>query len=287
QPVGGLLAAVFCLTLNLLLYLVPEYHMMDMNIITLITISLLMDLQYIYVLVVTIFDVVLYTTAIVVTNHKARDVVGYLLFVYGAALVGTYACHRREREFRYSYLHKRILKDNKFKSEELLKNMFPNVKHISALVRNKRVVDHLEDVTIMFSDLKGYTEWASTESPREVYRVLNKVVYTAFDSHLDGLGVYKLDTVGDAFVVVAGLEGFKSKDDHAMAMVKYAFRMLFELERIKHEEDLNFEMRIGLHTGPCIGGVIGRLKPRYLCWGRTPLISNMLEAAGTPGSLLV
>lgn len=48
-----------------------------------------------------------------------------------------------------------------------------------------------------------------------------------------------------------------------MAMVKYAFRMLFELERIKTEEDLNFEMRIGLHTGPSIGGVIGRLKPRY------------------------
>lgn len=47
-----------------------------------------------------------------------------------------------------------------------------------------------------------------------------------------------------------------------MAMVKYAFRTLFELERIKTEEDLNFEMRVGLHTGPCIGGVIGRLKPR-------------------------
>lgn len=46
-------------------------------------------------------------------QKQARDVVGYLLFVYGAALVGTYACHRREREFRYSYLHKRILKDNK------------------------------------------------------------------------------------------------------------------------------------------------------------------------------
>lgn len=47
-----------------------------------------------------------------------------------------------------------------------------------------------------------------------------------------------------------------------MAMVKYAFRTLFELERIKTEEDLKFEMRVGLHTGPCIGGVIGRLKPR-------------------------
>lgn len=53
--------------------------------------------------------------------------------------------------------------------------MFPNVKHIAALVRNMRVVDHLEDVTIMFSDLKGYTEWASMVSPREVYRILNKV----------------------------------------------------------------------------------------------------------------
>ncbi|CAM9752994.1 unnamed protein product [Hapterophycus canaliculatus] len=164
--------------------------------------------------------------------------------------------------------------------------MFPNVEHVRALVKGRRVVDHLEDVTIMFSDLKGYTQWASEESPREVYRVLNKV-YTAFDTHLDALGVYKLDTVGDAFVVVAGLDGFKSKEDHAMAMVKYAFRTLFELERIKTEEDLKFEMRVGLHTGPCIGGVIGMLKPRYLCWGRTPLISNELEAAGTPGKLLV
>ncbi|CAM9853382.1 unnamed protein product, partial [Scytosiphon promiscuus] len=287
QPAGAFAAALFCFSLNALLFLVPEYHMMDMNIISLVTISLLMDLQYAFVLVVNVLDVVLYTAAMVgAQTHQGEDVVGYLLFVYGAALIGSYACNKREREFRYTYLHRRILEDNKVKAEDLLKNMFPNVEHVRALVKGRRVVDHLEDVTIMFSDLKGYTQWASEESPREVYRVLNKV-YTAFDTHLDALGVYKLDTVGDAFVVVAGLDGFKSKEDHAMAMVKYAFRTLFELERIKTEEDLNFEMRVGLHTGPCIGGVIGRLKPRYLCWGRTPLISNELEAAGTPGKLLV
>lgn len=56
----------------------------------------------------------------------------------------------------------------------MLKNMYPNVRHITQLVRGKRVVDHLDDVTIMFSDLKGYTQWASEESPREVYRVLHK-----------------------------------------------------------------------------------------------------------------
>lgn len=60
--------------------------------------------------------------------------------------------------------------------------MFPNVEHVRALVKGRRVVDHLEDVTIMFSDLKGYTQWASEESPREVYRVLNKVrCVRAFD----------------------------------------------------------------------------------------------------------
>lgn len=101
--------------------------------------------------------------------------VGYLLFVYGAALIGSYACNKREREFRYTFLHKRILKDNKVKAEDLLKNMFPNLQHVRALVRGRRVVDHLDDVTIMFSDLKGYTAWASEESPKEVYRVLNKV----------------------------------------------------------------------------------------------------------------
>lgn len=62
------------------------------------------------------------------------------------------------------------------KAEELLKSMFPHPRHVRALVRGRRVVDHLEDVTIMFSDLKGYTQWASEESPREVYRVLNKVL---------------------------------------------------------------------------------------------------------------
>ena len=61
------------------------------------------------------------------------------------------------------------------KAEDLLKNMFPNLTHVRTLVRGRRVVDHLEDVTIMFSDLKGYTQWASEESPKEVYRVLNKV----------------------------------------------------------------------------------------------------------------
>ncbi|CAM9255507.1 unnamed protein product, partial [Choristocarpus tenellus] len=211
---------------------------------------------------------------------------GYLLFVYGTSLVGTVACSMRERESRYDFLHRRILQENKTKTMELLKNMFPNVSHIARLVSGTEVVDQLDDVTIMFSDLKGYTQWAATQSPCEVYRVLNKV-YTAFDTHIDAMGVYKLDTIGDAFVVVTGLNGFASEKDHAMAMVKYAFRMLFELDRIKTEEHLNFEMRIGLHTGPAIGGVIGRKKPRYLCWGRTPLIANELEAAGTPDTLLV
>ncbi|CAN0073866.1 unnamed protein product [Ectocarpus sp. 6 AP-2014] len=215
QPVGAVTAVMFCISLNALLLLVPEFHMMDMNIISLVTISLLMDLQYAYVLAVNVVDVVAYTAAMVgAQTHHGEDVVGYLLFVYGAALIGSYACNKREREFRYTYLHRRILEDNKVKAEDLLRNMFPNIEHVRALVKGRRVVDHLEDVTIMFSDLKGYTQWASEESPKEVYRVLNKV-YTAFDTHLDALGVYKLDTVGDAFVVVAGLDGFKSQEASA------------------------------------------------------------------------
>lgn len=77
------------------------------------------------------------------------------------------------------------------KAEDLLRNMFPNVEHVRALVKGRRVVDHLEDVTIMFSDLKGYTQWASEESPKEVYRVLNKVRQGGFQ--------HSATFVGDTF----------------------------------------------------------------------------------------
>ncbi|CAM9435512.1 unnamed protein product [Chrysoparadoxa australica] len=288
QPIGAATAVLFSLTQNSLILIVDEFHMMDANIVVVIGVSLLMGLRFQYVAAVNFSIAVIYTTFLLASNFSsdAGTVISFMLFCYCTTFLGTNACYTRERELRYDFLHKRILSHSKAKSEVLLKNMLPNVAHLNSLMSSKRIMDHLEDVTVLYSDLKGYTGWCSQESPSEVYRVLNRI-YGAFDSHLEPLGVYKLDTIGDAFVVVGGLDGFKSVGSHATAMVKLAFRMLYELDRIKAEEGLNFEMRVGIHTGSAIGSVIGTKKPRYLCWGKTPLIANELEAEGKPGKVLV
>ncbi|KAG5185976.1 adenylate and guanylate cyclase catalytic domain-containing protein [Tribonema minus] len=290
QQLTAVACAAYVALVNTDLLFVPVHYLAAVNMIIIVTMSLLVNLRFVLVLLLNTGTVVLYTLFIVAgDSHDLQVVEGCLLFVFTTAVVGGWACYKRDQEFRYDYLHQLILKENK------------------SLLADEPVMDHLSDVTIMFSDLKGYTEWCSKHEPMEVYRMLNKV-YTAFDKHIEPSGVYKLDTIGDAFVVVAGLDGYKSQEDHAMAMVMFAFRMLFELERIKASDGLQFEMRIGIHTGisdfhncgstlskctsvigtgPAIGSVIGMKKPRYLMWGKTPLVANELEASGTPGKVLV
>ncbi len=98
--------------------------------------------------------------------------------------------------------------------------------------------------------------------------------------------MYKIDIVGDAFISVGGLDGFKGREKHPMVMIHLAFRILFELERIKYEENIGFDMRVGIHTGQAIGAVVGTRKPRYLTWGKTVLIAKELEAHCPPGKVI-
>ncbi len=98
--------------------------------------------------------------------------------------------------------------------------------------------------------------------------------------------MYKIDIVGDAFIVVGGLDGYRSRDKHPMVVVHLAFRILFELERIKFKENIDFDMRVGIHTGRAIGAVVGTRKPRYLTWGKTVLIAKELEANCPPGKVV-
>ncbi len=98
--------------------------------------------------------------------------------------------------------------------------------------------------------------------------------------------MYKIDIVGDAFIVVGGLDGFRSREEHPMVMVHLAFRILFELERIKFEENIDLDMRVGIHTGRAIGAVVGTRKPRYLTWGKTVVIAKELETNCPPGKVV-
>ncbi|KAE9038708.1 hypothetical protein PR003_g4647 [Phytophthora rubi] len=164
--------------------------------------------------------------------------------------------------------------------------MLPSKQYAEALMQQSTIVDELAEVTLLYSDMVGFTPLGSKLDPQAICVMLNKI-YSGFDRHLDDLGVYKMDTVGDAFIVVGGLPSHKSSKHHAAAIAAFAVEMLREIERFCKEENVALQMRIGIHTGSVVGGVVGIKKPRYLIWGRHTVIANLMESRGVPGRIQV
>lgn len=127
------------------------------------------------------------------------------------------------------------------------------------------IADDLGGVSIQFADIVGFTSRASRLKAAEVVRILNQV-FTEFDKLIDSYGLEKIKTIGDAYMVATGLPDPRS--DHAEAVACLAFDMLDVCERLSAEFDEKVEVRIGIHTGSAVAGVIGTSKFFLRCLGR-------------------
>jgi class 3 adenylate cyclase len=137
-------------------------------------------------------------------------------------------------------------------------------------------------MTVLFADVVGFTELSSRLEPREVVDMLNRV-FTSFDGLVDGFGLEKIKTIGDAYMVVGGLAS--DGEDHAVRVTQLGLRMLEEAHRVVDPEPI--ELRIGVHSGPAVAGVIGLKKFIYDVWGDTVNTASRLESAGVPGRIQV
>ncbi|CAL8074971.1 unnamed protein product [Calicophoron daubneyi] len=169
------------------------------------------------------------------------------------------------------------LVEEKRRTEQLLYQMLP-VPVAEQLKRGKTVEPEAYDnVTIYFSDICGFTEWSSTSSPFEVVDLLNEL-YTRCDAVISYYNVYKVETIGDGYMVVSGLP--QRNENHAGEIASMSLRMLHE---IKHNFVLN--LRIGIHSGPCAAGVVGTKMPRYCLFGDTVNTASRIESNGAPGRI--
>ena len=157
----------------------------------------------------------------------------------------------------------------------------------------EQVIELQESVTMLFSDIRGFTQMATNLAPQDLCTLLNSL-YSSFDEHLDVRGVYKIDTIGDAFVVVGGLAIENSTVEHASAIADFALDMLGEIENVKAMWQLipeanpliqDVTMRIGVHSGGVIAATVGLIRPKYLLFGRNTLIANAMESQGVPGQI--
>jgi class 3 adenylate cyclase len=169
-------------------------------------------------------------------------------------------------------------------SERLLLNIFP--KSIADRLRRDegRIAEAHADVTVLFADLVDFTPFVERTEPAHVVAVLDEI-FSAFDHLAARHGLEKIKTIGDAYMVVAGLP--EPRADHAEAMAEMALEMQADLRRLCGPLGLELSIRVGIDTGPVIAGVIGRHKFIYDLWGDTVNTASRMESSGLPGRIQV
>ena len=170
------------------------------------------------------------------------------------------------------------------KSDQLLLNVLPAAIVLRLKRNEKNIAESFGEVTVMFADIVGFTELSSRVSATAVVEVLNDI-FSAFDHLADRHGLEKIKTIGDAYMVVGGLPTPRS--DHAEAIAAMAIDMLQEIRRLSLVHSEPFSIRIGIHTGPVVAGVIGLKKFIYDLWGDTVNIASRMESHGITGCIQV
>jgi len=172
--------------------------------------------------------------------------------------------------------------EEKRKCEELLYELLPK-SVASQLIQGQSVIaETFNSVTIYFSDIVGFTSLSAQSTPLEVVDFLNDL-YTCFDDISGEFDVYKVETIGDAYMVVSGLP-VRNGINHAREIARMSLRLLERVKtfRIRHRPNDKMKLRIGLHTGPCCAGVVGVKMPRYCLFGDAVNTASRMESNGEP-----
>ena len=162
------------------------------------------------------------------------------------------------------------------RAESLLLNVLPV--RITARLKSHEepLADAHEDVSVLFADIAGFTNLSRNLTARDLVSLLNDL-FTSFDADVEAAGAEKIKTIGDAYMVATGLQG---EDDHAEKMVDLAIAMQNGFVAFREKNGLDLKLRIGIHSGAVVAGVIGKQKFAYDLWGNTVNVASRMESEG-------
>ncbi|XP_077996423.1 atrial natriuretic peptide receptor 1-like [Glandiceps talaboti] len=174
----------------------------------------------------------------------------------------------------------RQLIEEKKKTDRLLYNMLPKSVADKLKVGTRADPESYDHVTIFFSDIVGFTSFSAESTPMQVVDFLNDL-YSMFDDTIVNFNVYKVETIGDAYMVVSGLPQRNGKR-HAGEIANMALHLLSEVTtfKIRHLPERQLQLRVGIHTGACVAGIVGLTMPRYCLFGDTVNMASRMESNG-------
>ncbi|MGQ4647972.1 adenylate/guanylate cyclase domain-containing protein [Lyngbya aestuarii] len=181
-------------------------------------------------------------------------------------------------------LTQEALKFQKEQNDQLLLNILPKPIVERLQQGQTTIADHFEEVSVLFADIVGFTEFSSTKSPEALVEVLN-VIFSQFDQLAEKYGLEKIKMIGDAYMVVGGLP--TPLTNHAYIVAQMALDMQAKMVNFTNLTEKVFQLRIGINTGPVVAGVIGISKFSYDLWGDTVNIASRMETNGIPGEIQV
>ena len=283
------LLIISLMTAQALLFLSTQSFTEDFDAIQMMYISLILDhmsgsspIRILY-LSLMIFSVWVALSACFSSNFGFIANIG---IIFGFIIINISAVFKRESQLRSYFNLKKLAGDEIEKTEKLLTQMMPP--HVlENMKKGKSVTDRFSHVTLLYADIVGFTYWSSDKNPEQVVGMLSEL-FTLFDKLCVDHKVYKVHTIGDCYVVM-GLMDVKKRDyaQECLNVINMGLSMIKVIQEINERKFSQLNMRIGIHTGDVIGGVIGTNIVRYDIYGPDVLIANKMESGGEAGKINV
>lgn len=201
------------------------------------------------------------------------------LFLIGLLAIGLF------RRNKFIQSTKKVIEEEKERSDKLLLNILPQETAQELKDNGKVKAKKYDNVSVMFSDFKGFTSYSENLSPEDLVETVD-FYFSKFDQIIEKHGLEKIKTIGDAYMCAGGLGN--SNKNHAQNAVNAAIEIASFVEKTKNDRsasDLIFDIRIGISSGPVVAGVVGTKKFAYDIWGDTVNIASRMESASEPGKI--
>ncbi|EGC36082.1 hypothetical protein DICPUDRAFT_151484 [Dictyostelium purpureum] len=238
----------------------------------------LSGIKFWYANLVCFFCILFFELSMTWKNTNRDIMLSHNYYLITVVLINVATSYFEELFNRLNWVHGRLLDKDQRETEQLVAEILP--KDIVETMKSGRqlIVDEFKQVTIFLSDIVGFTEMAARMSPRQLVETLNQI-YSTFDEIAAEFGVLKVATIGDAYLCVSGCPE-KDHTDHAFRVANMAIKMLESIKSIRTVDNIPVRMRIGIHTGPVIAGVVGIKMIHYQLWGESVQITQQMENTG-------